>query len=45
MDDALRVLVEMHKSEFNYYFQPPPYNLKEPIRRIEFWSDIVEGVD
>jgi len=28
MDDALRVLVEMHKSEFNYYFQRPPVQLK-----------------
>jgi len=30
------------ENEFYYYFQTPKYNLKEPIRRIEFWSDIVE---
>jgi hypothetical protein len=31
------------ENEFYYYFKTPKYNLKQPIRRIEFWSDLVES--
>ncbi len=31
------------ENEFYYYFQTPQYHLKEPLRRIEFWSEIVES--
>ena len=31
------------ENEFSYYFQTPHYNLTGTIRRIEFWSDLVES--
>ena len=31
------------ENEFYYYFRTPQYNLKGSIRRIEFWSDILES--
>jgi hypothetical protein len=30
------------ENEFYYYFETPEYSLKEPIRRIEFWTRLVE---
>jgi hypothetical protein len=36
-------LRDYFQNEFHYYFGPAEYQTKEPIRRIEFWSDIVEG--
>jgi hypothetical protein len=30
------------ENEFYYYFETPEYFLKEPIRRIEFWSHLVD---
>jgi len=30
------------ENEFHYYFQTPEYFLKEPIRRIDLWSQLVE---
>ena len=31
------------QNEFSYYFGTTEYQLGEPIRRIEFWSDIIDG--
>jgi hypothetical protein len=31
------------QNEFYYYFGTPEYQITEPIRRIEFWSDIIDG--
>ena len=30
------------ENEYNYYFGTPKYQLHEPIRRIEFWSRLVD---
>jgi len=31
------------QNEFHYYFGTPKHQIDEPIRRVEFWSEIVDG--
>ena len=31
------------RNEFAYYFKVPEYQITEPVRRIEFWSEFVDG--
>jgi len=30
------------ENEFYYYFQKPEYQIKEPVKQIEFWSNLVD---
>lgn len=36
-------LYNYFRNEFHSYFKAPPNAIDEPIRRIEFWSDIIDG--
>ena len=38
-----RDLCNYFKNEFHYYFGTAEYEIVGPIRRIEFWSDIIDG--
>lgn len=36
-------LCSYFRNEFHDYFGTPEYQILEPIRRIEFWSDLIDG--
>jgi hypothetical protein len=46
-DDEARAIARKHwgyfQNEFSFYYGTPAHQLPEPIRRIDFWSSLVDA--